>query len=68
MFSDVRRLFRRDESGDRLIPALRDVSFEVRKGSVLAVIGRNGAGKSTLCRVLTGILPPEAGRVACAAA
>lgn len=63
MFSDVRRLFRREESAYRLIPALRDVSFDVKKGSVLAVIGRNGAGKSTLCRVLTGILPPEAGRV-----
>lgn len=63
MFSDIRRLFRREESSERLIPALRDVSFEVKKGSVLAVIGRNGAGKSTLCRVLTGILPPETGRV-----
>ena len=30
---------------------------------MLAVIGRNGAGKSTLCRVLNGVLPPEAGRV-----
>ena len=61
--SDLRRLFRRSPSQDRLIPALRDVSFEVPKGSVLAVIGRNGAGKSTLCRVINGVLPPETGRV-----
>jgi len=61
--SDVRRLLRRDESADRLIPALRDVTFNVMKGSVLAVIGRNGAGKSTLCRVISGVLPPEKGRV-----
>ncbi len=61
--SDLRRLFRREESGGRLIPALRDVTFHVPKGSVLAVIGRNGAGKSTLCRVVTGILPPEKGKV-----
>jgi teichoic acid transport system ATP-binding protein len=63
IMSDVRRLLRREDSGGRIIPALRNVSFEVRKGSVLAVIGRNGAGKSTLCRVVTGILPPDAGRV-----
>jgi ABC-type polysaccharide/polyol phosphate transport system ATPase subunit len=63
MLADVRRLFRREDSGGRVIPALRDVSFDVRRGSVLAVIGRNGAGKSTLCRVISGILPPDAGRV-----
>ena len=63
MRDDLRRLFRRGDSGGRLIPALRDVTFDVKKGSVLAVIGRNGAGKSTLCRVILGTLPPEAGRV-----
>jgi ABC-type polysaccharide/polyol phosphate transport system ATPase subunit len=61
--TDVRRLFRRVDSGGRIIPALRNVSFDVPKGSVLAVIGRNGAGKSTLCRVITGILPPDEGQV-----
>ena len=60
---DLRRLVRRSDSGGRLIPALRDVSFDVQKGSVLAVIGRNGAGKSTLCRVILGTLPPSEGRV-----
>ncbi|MEY2580865.1 MAG: teichoic acid transport system ATP-binding protein [Ilumatobacteraceae bacterium] len=63
MWSDVRRLLRRAEPYDRLIPALRDITFGVPRGSVLAVIGRNGAGKSTLCRVISGILPPETGRV-----
>jgi len=60
---DVRRLFRRGDTGGRVIPALRDVTFDVPKGSVLAVIGRNGAGKSTLCRIILGTLPPESGRV-----
>jgi teichoic acid transport system ATP-binding protein len=63
IMTDLRRLFRRVDSGGRIIPALRNVSFDVGKGSVLAVIGRNGAGKSTLCRVITGILPPDEGRV-----
>jgi ABC-type polysaccharide/polyol phosphate transport system ATPase subunit len=63
IMTDVRRLFRRVDSGGRIIPALRNVSFDVPKGSVLAVIGRNGSGKSTLCRVITGILPPDEGRV-----
>jgi ABC-type polysaccharide/polyol phosphate transport system ATPase subunit len=44
--------------------ALQDVSFQVGPGEVLGVIGPNGAGKSTLLRLATGILRPEAGRVA----
>ncbi|QDO96341.1 ABC transporter ATP-binding protein [Ferrovibrio terrae] len=43
--------------------ALRDVSFEVEKGTTLGILGRNGSGKSTLLKVIAGVMQPSQGEV-----
>jgi lipopolysaccharide transport system ATP-binding protein/teichoic acid transport system ATP-binding protein len=47
----------------REIEAVKNVSFDIPRGSVTGIIGVNGAGKSTMMRAVAGILPPTAGRI-----
>ena len=47
----------------RTLHALNDVSLDVVKGEVLAIVGESGCGKSTLARILLGLLPPTAGTI-----
>jgi len=46
-----------------VVEALRDVSFDVRAGECVGILGRNGSGKSTLLAIVTGTVRPSEGRV-----
>src|SRR5579862_6819847 len=55
--------FFRRAKGYELQQALQDITFDVRKGEFLGIVGRNGSGKSTLLKIIAGIYQPTKGSV-----
>lgn len=59
----LKQLFFRGRRYFREVEALQKISFEIRKGETVGVIGRNGSGKSTLLQMICGTVHPTAGRI-----
>jgi len=55
--------FGRGQRAVKEIEAIKNVSFQVRTGTAMGIIGSNGSGKSTLMRAMAGILPPTSGSI-----
>ena len=46
-----------------VIQAIRGISFEVKQGEIIALIGANGAGKTTTLQTITGLIPSKSGKI-----
>ena len=57
----MKSFIKRNDSHHKEIKALENISFELRKGETLGIVGRNGSGKSTLLQIICGILVPTNG-------
>ncbi|MBS3052911.1 MAG: ABC transporter ATP-binding protein [Candidatus Aenigmarchaeota archaeon] len=60
---EVENVSKKFKSGKKDFFALKDVSFDIKKGEIFGLLGPNGAGKSTLLNILIGILFPDSGNV-----
>jgi peptide/nickel transport system ATP-binding protein len=62
---ETRELSRSFGHGDHLVQAVKNVSFSMQPGEILAVVGESGSGKSTLARLVLRLLDPTGGRIFC---
>ncbi|MCR4694733.1 MAG: ABC transporter ATP-binding protein [Pseudobutyrivibrio sp.] len=59
----IKSLFKEKSEKVKIVHAVRDVSFNVKRGEILGVIGKNGSGKSTMLRAMAGIFQPDEGSI-----
>lgn len=59
----VRKTFFRKRVKDEIFEAVKDVSFELKDGEILGIIGKNGSGKSTLLKCIAGVFSPNSGEI-----
>lgn len=59
----VKNVSKRYKTNNGWKTVLKDVSFELKKGEKIGILGRNGAGKSTLIRLMSGVEPPTTGQI-----
>ena len=56
-------LFNKKRKADKIVSVLKNISFSVKRGETVGIMGRNGAGKSTLLSIICGVIPPTSGEV-----
>lgn len=62
-FIEVKGLVKKYQTGDVVVQAVDDVSFEIEKGEVVVIVGASGAGKTTLLNLIGGMDAPTHGRI-----
>ena len=62
-FLEIEKVSKAFNQNGVLMPVLKEISFRVREGEFIALVGPSGSGKSTLLRILNGLVPPTEGRV-----
>lgn len=62
-YSIKKNFLKRNKKGKDVFEAVKDVSFQLKKGEILGIVGKNGSGKSTMLRAIAGIFSPNSGTI-----